>query len=214
MYKPNQIHIFRIIHIDNLHVCLQRKGLYAPNLTPKDELTYRNIHNTDIQLERKSRDLPCGPKGVIHDYVPFYFGYRSPMLLQLKTGRVENYSEGQEPIIYLVSTVQAVIDAEANFIFSDGHGIAAYTTWYYAIADLDKVDWDIVNQRYWADSIDDGDRQRRKQAEFLVHKFCNWEIIKEIGVINARVKSKVEEIIGGFPDDLNRTVRIQPTWYY
>ena len=30
----------------------------------------------------------------MHDYVPFYFGVLSPMLLQLKTGRVTGYNEG------------------------------------------------------------------------------------------------------------------------
>ena len=34
-----------------------------------------------------------------------YFGYLAPMLLQLKTGRVAGYQEGQSPLLYLVSTV-------------------------------------------------------------------------------------------------------------
>jgi hypothetical protein len=50
--------------------------------------------------------------GALHDYVPFYFGFLSPMLLQLKTGRVTGYNEGQEPLVYLKSTVQAVADAD------------------------------------------------------------------------------------------------------
>lgn len=38
----------------------------------------------------------------MHDYVPFYFGPLSPMMLNLKTGRVAGYEEDQEPLIYLV----------------------------------------------------------------------------------------------------------------
>lgn len=95
------------------------------------------------------------------------------MLLQLKTGRVEGYNEGQEPLIYLVSSAQRVRDSGAGFVFSDGHGIAAFTEWYAGLADLDKVDWDMVFQRYWRDTVDDMDRQRRKQAEFLVYRFCD-----------------------------------------
>ncbi len=52
------------------------------------------------------------------------------MLLQLKTERVTGYTEGQEPLIYLVSTVQAVQQNGVEFVFSDGHGIAAFTNWY------------------------------------------------------------------------------------
>jgi hypothetical protein len=48
--------------------------------------TKPSIINQDIQQERRVRPLPAGPRGVIHDYLPFYFGYLSPMLLQLQTG--------------------------------------------------------------------------------------------------------------------------------
>ena len=46
------------------------------------------------------------------------------MLLNLKTGRVEGYNEGQAPLIYLTTTVQRVQDAGCQFVFSDGHGLA------------------------------------------------------------------------------------------
>ena len=95
----------------------------------------------------------------MHDYVPFYFGYLSPMLLQLKTGRVAGYTEGQEPLIYLQTTVQAVIGAGRRFVFSDGHGIAAFTHWFDDLARLDQVDWEMVYQRYWRD-----ERQRHGPA--------------------------------------------------
>ena len=94
--------IYRLIHVDNLRICLRRNGLHAPNYTPNDGLQYRTIHNVDIQKQRKVTTIPCGPCGNVHDYVPFYFGYLSPMLLQLKTGKVEGYNEGQEPLLYLV----------------------------------------------------------------------------------------------------------------
>lgn len=46
------------------------------------------------------------------------------MLYQLHTGFVNGYKEGQEPIIYLVSSVQAVDQAGIPYVYSDGHGIA------------------------------------------------------------------------------------------
>ena len=130
MTIPNPTPIFRFLHVDNLEVCLRRGGLHAPNFTPDDGLVYRTIHNVDIQQYRRVARVPCGPQGVVHDYVAFYFGYLSPMLLQLKTGRVEGYGEGQEPLIYLVSTAQAIAQSGTRFVFSDGHGIAAFTYWY------------------------------------------------------------------------------------
>ena len=79
--------IFRFVHVDNLEVTLRRDVLHAPNHTPNDELSFQTIHNTEIQEKRKQPTIPCGPGGVIHDYVPFYFGYLSPMMLQLNTAK-------------------------------------------------------------------------------------------------------------------------------
>lgn len=206
--------ILRFVHVDNLEVILRREGLHAPNHIPNDGETFRTIHNTEIQDKRKQRIIPCGPGGVIHDYVPFYFGYLSPMLLQLKTGQVAGYDEGQEPLIYLVSTAQAVRDSGAGFVFSNGHGIAAFTDWFNDLAHLDQVDWNMVYQRYWADNINDMDRQRKKQAEFLVHEQCGWSLIQEIVVMNAAMKARVEQILSRFDKRLHRPVVIRPGWYY
>ncbi|MCI0602492.1 DUF4433 domain-containing protein [bacterium] len=195
MPVPIPTPVYRFIHIDNLEICLKRGGIHSPNDNPKNGLNYKTIHNIEIQTERRITRIPCGPGGVIHDYVAFYFGYLSPMLLQLKTGRVEGYSEGQEPLIYLVSSVQRIQGSGTQFVFSDGHGIAAYTDWYDDLKFLDRIDWSMVYQRYWKDTVDDMDRQRRKQAEFLAHRFCDWTLIEEIGVMNDRTKRLVEDVL-------------------
>jgi hypothetical protein len=214
MPVPNPTPIYRFIHVDNLHICLRRGGLHAPKHTPNNGLTYKTIHNVSIQQDRRVAPIPCGPRCVVHDYVPFYFGYLSPMMLQLKTGRVQGYDEGQEPLIFLVSTAQAVASSGAGFVFSDGHGIAAFTSWYDDLTKLNQVDWDMVYQKYWADNLNDVDRQRRKQAEFLVHRFCDWSLIQEIGVLNGQLKLKVEGILSQSPAGLGRNVRVCRDWYY
>jgi hypothetical protein len=206
--------IFRLVHIDNLGTLLRRGGLHAPQATPQDGLSYRTIHNVEIQTVRRTQQIPCGARGNVHDYVAFYFGYLSPMLFQLKTGRVSGYDEGQKPLIYIVSSAQAVAETDIPFVFSDGHGIAAFTDWYDSLSQLDKVDWKMVYQHYWADQPDDMDRQRRKQAEFLVHNFCPWSLIQEIAVINQSVKMQVENIIDGFNTTMRKPVIVRPGWYY
>jgi len=212
--RPHPTPILRLIHIDNLHVCLCRGRIHAPNFTPNDGLRYRTIHNVEVQQARQVKPIPCGPGGVVHDYVPFYFGYLSPMMLNLKTGRVPGYDEGQDPLIYLITTCQAIRDSRTEFVFTDGHGIAAWTEYFDDLAQLDQLDWDIVYQRYWRDTDDDPDRQRRKQAEFLVHRSCDWSLIQEIAVIDEVMKSKVEQVMAAFPPKLRRAVRTQRDWYY
>ncbi|MFZ4778904.1 MAG: type II toxin-antitoxin system toxin DNA ADP-ribosyl transferase DarT [Terrimicrobiaceae bacterium] len=214
MSVPNPTPIFRIVHVDCLRTILRRGALRAANHTPDDGLPYRTIHNVDIQGQRHIRNISCGPRGTLHDYVPFYFGYLSPMLLQLKTGRVAGYNEGQEPLIYLKTTVQAVRQAGLGFVFSDGHGIAAFTDWFDDTARLNEVDWEMVYQRYWSDNVNDMDRQRRKQAEFLIGQACPWALIEEIGVLNTGMKARVETIQNEFDAGLHKVVNVRAGWYY
>lgn len=214
MPVPIPTSLYRFIHIDNLQVYLKRKGLFAPNHTPDDGLFYRPIHDVEIQLKRKSKSIPCEPFGTVHDYIPFYFGYLSPMLLKLKSGQVEGYADGQEPLIYLVTSAQNIQMNHVPFVFSDGHGIAAFTKWFNCLDDLDKLDWTIIHQKYWADTTQDMDRQRRKQAEFLVYQFCSWPLIERIGVINNHTKQQVQDILNHYPPDMLRPIEIHRDWYF
>ena len=136
------------------------------------------------------------------------------MLFQLHTGWVPGYTEGQEPLVYISSSAQTVQESGARFVFSDGHGIARFTSWYDDLRDLDKVDWNAVYARIWKDTVDDMDRQRCKQAEFLVFQQCGWTLIQEIGVLNDAMRARVEGILAGFDPALHRPVRVHPEWYY
>lgn len=214
MKMPVPTPIYRMVHLDNLATILRRGGMHGTNQVPNDGLPYRTIHNVDIQNARHGHTVPCGPGGTIHDYVPFYFGPRSPMLLQLQTGRVPGFTDKQPSLVYLVSTAQRVVDAGLGWVFSDGHGVARFTRWFERIGDLDKVDWASAYAERWTDTLDDMDRQRKKQAEFLVHWFCPWEVVQEIGVSNYWAKGQVETILRAYPPEKRRPVQIRPEWYY
>ncbi len=209
---PCPIRIYRLTHLDNLPVYLSRGGLHAPNCVPPDGLIYKPILDIEIQSARKQRCISCGPRGIITDYVPFYFGMRSPMLLRLHSGNVQGYDEGQDRVIYIVSTVETIFGTGLRYVFSDGHGIAAYTQWYDDLDHLNEVDWGTVYADYWASTVDDMDRQRRKQAEFLVYQFCPWKAVHEIGVISNTVREQVLSILAKF--GISTPVRVHRSWYY
>jgi hypothetical protein len=71
-----------------------------------------------------------------------------------------------------------------------------------------------VYQRYWSDTVDDMDRKRRKQAEFLVYRHCPWSLICEIAVLNERAKTRVEGILANFDATRQRNVVIRSAYYY
>ena len=88
------------------------------------------------------------------------------------------------------------------------------TSWFEDLSQLDSVDWNMVYQRYWADNINDMDRQRRKQAEFLIHQLCPWNLIGEIAVINPSMQTNVQNILSQYPAPLHRPVAVRPNLYY
>ena len=206
--------ILRFVLIDNLDGILTRGGMYAPNHEPNDGIIYKPIHSQEVQSKRSNYRVSVGPGGCLHDYVPFYFGWHSPMMLQLKTGQVAGYGGGQRPLIYLVYHAEDVVTAGCQFAFTDGHGIAKFTQFFDDLAHLDRVDWKTVKLKQWADTADDNDRQRRKQAEFLVHRFVPWEPICGIAVIDDGMKSQVEGILGRHPNMRQPIVKVLPNWYY
>lgn len=134
------------------------------------------------------------------------------VLYTINQGNVISYVQGQEPVIYIVSTVQAVQAAGLSFAFTDGHGIMAITEFFDDIADLKQIDWGVMKERYWNDTKEDGDRRRRRQAEFLVHGCFPWNLTTEICVINRTRQAEVKRIL---QNTLHRPeVIIRPDWYY
>jgi len=67
--------------------------------------------------------------------------------------------------------------------------------------------------RYWSGSIDDMDYQRRKQSEFLIHRFCPWECVDYIAVYNQTIKIEVENILNNYNSSNMKTI-VKSQLYY
>ena len=186
--------------------------MHAPNHIPADGLPLKLTHDPSVQHARAGQPVHVGVGGTIHDYVPFYFGLWSPMMLKLHTGQVDGYREGQRPLVYLASTAQAVVDAGSRFIFTDGQALAQLSEQFDDLRNLPAIDWKLVGSKYWHNRPDDGDRQRRKQAEFLIRNICPVTLIQGFAVINNERKQQAEKILSEF--GLNIPVEISPGWYY
>lgn len=210
---PEPTPILRFVHLQNLGLYLQREAMHAPNFTPGDGLAFVPNHSEEVQGKRSQCGVFCGPGGCLHDYVPFYFGPLSPMMLQLNTGQVPGYTDGQAPLVYLESTCQTIERLGRPFVFTDGHAIAAYTSFYDNLGSLGEIDWSMVDQRYWSDNASDSDRQRRKQAEFLVHEFVPWDAITGITVIDETRRAAVSSMLGT-SGAAAIPISVRRDWYY
>ena len=90
------------------------------------------------------------------------------MLFVIYKNKVEGYNQGQEPVVYLVSRIDKVIDYCEDWCFTDRHAVVKLARVYDDLSELDKVDWDVMKARMWRDTVDDPDKPERRQAEFLV----------------------------------------------
>ncbi len=134
------------------------------------------------------------------------------MLYSIHTGYVDSYDGGQKDIIYLVSSVERVAQGKRQWCFTDGHAVEAMTDFFDNAADLNRVDWAVINHWSWKNTEEDPDRKRRKQAEFLIHQSFPWSWVEGIGVINNAMQQQVSSVLA--QTQHQPTVMIQPKWYY
>ncbi|OWL95126.1 hypothetical protein CBQ26_13830 [Deinococcus indicus] len=185
-------------------------------LLPKNQVVpVQDISNPEIQNIRAGLKPPDPPGGTLHDYVPFYFGHHSPMLLQLATGRISHFKGDQRDIVYCISSVQEVQRAGLAFTFTDGHGIVAFTRFFTDVNDLDQVDWSVVHQNYWQDTQMDNDRQRRKQAEFLVKDKLPLSALLGFAVADTDMQTAVNGLLAQYPQyTFQVPTKVRSDWYY
>lgn len=204
--------IFHITPLENLRLILAAGELRAKRALDQDVAGYTTIAHQTIQDRRAATPVPCAPFGVLHDYVPFYFGPRSPMLYAIAKGNVEGFSGSQQSIVYLVATAQDIQAQGLDFAFTDGHGIIALTEFYNDLASLSEVDLPLMKARYWMDTDEDPDRKRRRQAEFLVHQRLPLALVRGIGVAGPGQQAEVEALLAEFGWEI--PVAVRPRWYY
>lgn len=205
--------LYHITDIKNLSSILERGALTAHSLVMSKKISYSDIAHRSIQDRRATTEVLAPPYGMLHDYVPFYFAPRSPMLYSIKHGNVENYKGKQSDIIYLVSKTNVMEKYNKDFVFTDGHGIMALTEFYKDLTDLDEVDWDVMKSMYWFDNEDNPDRKRRRQAEFLVHEQVELKCIVGIAVYNQQMKERVNEMLNQHNIDMKVLVKRREFYY-
>ena len=152
MNPPLPTPIVHLTHVKNLPSIFSAGGILSYNEMLRRELGYQNIAYSHIQTRRASIMVFGASGGSLHNYAPFHFGPKSPMLYAISNGQVPGYEEGQEPLVYLVSTAQAVEEAGLSFAFTDGHAIMRLSEQYFDLSNLDKLSWGVINGTYWFDS--------------------------------------------------------------
>jgi hypothetical protein len=69
-----------------------------------------------------------------------------------------------------------------------------------------------MGARIWRDTLEDPDRKRRRQAEFLVYQQFPVTLIKELAVFNGAMRQRCNEILDRA--GLRLTVSVRRGWYF
>lgn len=206
-------YIYHLTHIDNLEKILNYGAIVCKNTLDKEISDHVSIAYEGIQKRRHDTIVPIGPGGNLHDYVPFHFAPRSPMLYALKQGNVDSFHGDQERLIYLVARIRDVAERGLDFVFTSGHPIMALSEFFNDLSRLENdVDGSVMVARYWNDTREDPDRKRRRQAEFLIYKKLPLQLIFEIGVYNKETKARVKKLLNKY--QLQIDCRVKRQWYF
>lgn len=205
--------VYHITAIENLPLILSCGGLRCVSELRNDGTAYADIAHGHLQDRRATTRVPCGSGGLLHDYVPFYFAPRSPMLYAIHMGNVAGCSKAQKDVAYLITSAELVRDNCDGFAFTDGHGIMRTTTFFDDLRHLKaRIDWKIMEAKYWRDTNEDPDRKRRRQAEFLAFRFVPWSIIDSVAAMRPAEVVTIRKIM--YEAGHKTPVEWRPAWYY
>ncbi|MBN8487934.1 MAG: DUF4433 domain-containing protein [Burkholderiales bacterium] len=224
MPAPRPTRLFHITAIANLPAILGTGALLSKNSGAVAGINYQNIAHAGAQSARAVRPVPNPPGGLVHDFVPFYFAPRSPMLFAIHGGRVDGCPWRQADIVHFETTVENVTALGQPFVFYDRNATLAFSTPYTDLAHLDTaVAWDLITEaplldgycKFWQNRAAEpryADRMERRQAEFLVRDQVPLHCMTRVGVINAQVQAQVHGLLAqaGVP----LTVDVMPSWYF
>ncbi|SBT54890.1 type II toxin-antitoxin system toxin DNA ADP-ribosyl transferase DarT [Micromonospora narathiwatensis] len=214
--QPQPTLIMHFTHIDNLSAILKAGRLFSDSSVGPQLAT--NVGAVEIKARRRERPVPCPPGGFVADYVPFYFAPRSPMMYRIacdhRDGKPGCYLGGDDPLVYLVSSVEQVHAAGLSWVASDGNCAVGLTTFSIEFDELATlVDWPLLQAEVWKNIPEDMDRMRRRAAEFLVHREFPLDLLAGYAVRTAERQEQVRQV---FRDAgmIEPYVAVRPDWYY
>ena len=209
---PGLTYIMHFTHQDNLGQILAQGGLVSDRRCQQFGLNRRNIAYSEIKAQRARTIVEVPPGGTLDQYVPFYFGPKSPMMFTYMKGNVTGKPENLSELIYFVTAAEDIAAAGHAFAFTDGHPIVEPRLFFNDLADLGEVDLALMKEPWWFDTNEYPDRKRRRQAEFLVWDKVPLKDIRGIVTMNGSKRHHIFGVLQSHGVQLECVSR--PGWYY
>jgi hypothetical protein len=127
---------YHITHVENLASIVSCGALECDQGCARAEIKPVSIAYASLKERRARTVVEHAAGGTLADYVPFYFGPRSPMLFTIARGNVAEYEGSQEEIVHLVCSVEAMAEP-GRFVIANRHPITPLAE---QSGDLDALD--------------------------------------------------------------------------
>lgn len=215
MPRPVPTTVAHCTHLDNL-ARIAVEGLRCDSAAG-DGLCITEVGEPSIKARRRERQVRVEPRGVVADYVPFYFASRSPMLFSIHVGGVPSFTGDSHDVIYLMSTIEDLQSAGLSLVFTDRNAVLELARHSAQLSDLDTlVDWKLMRATYWANTDDDPDRKERRMAECLAHHAVPWSAFTSIAVFDQARKARASQILDSVAIDrfLRPPIDVRPEFYF
>lgn len=187
MLDFSKTYLYRMTHIENISHILQF-GI-THKTSNNSNKNFKSIGDNSLINTRNNFKLKNGK--LLGEYIPFYFGYRTPMLFVIQKGYNLVEPTPAENIIYCVSSIQRILELQLDFVFTDGHAVNDFSLQFDKsdLQNLDKIlDIYAIKATFWKDETD-LDLKRRKEAEFLVLGDISIDAILGYIVYNENAKN-------------------------
>lgn len=185
----NKIYLYRMTHIENIPHILQY-GITRID-SPNANKGYVSIGDSSLISKRNDFTVPNGR--TLGEYIPFYFGVCMPMLYVIQNGFNSVKPTPAKEIVYCITSVQQIINHQLDFVFTDGHAVDSFSS-FYSLADIDNIeqyiDQNAIKSKYWKNE-NDLDLKRRKEAEFLIGNDIPSSAIRGFAVYDEAAKNKL-----------------------
>jgi hypothetical protein len=172
-----------MIDINNLESILIDGYIYSKNTMMSLHKQYFNISNSSVQ-EGRSKILIEKTNQNLHDYVPLYWGRKTPMVAALQ--------KQNESLIFLMFSTNLLNDYSC--VISDGNARSDLTNFksYQDIDDLRILNAKNINTVKYASSQS---TKRLKQAELLVLEKLPLKHLSYIVAFSEKAKHQITQLL-------------------
>jgi hypothetical protein len=112
----------------------------------------------------------------------------------------------------MVSSLRTLQANKIPFLFTDRHAYLVAAQFYSNLADLDQIDWGMLQRRDFSNNADDPSKKERYQAEALIHSHLPVGALAGLVCYNDDVLKSLNAALA--KRNQSMTVAKKPGWYF